>query len=530
MSKIPSERKTKKMILDSQPQMRKEADAKIRDAVRGAYRELGVTYDARRTSDNDGRRYGKDRTITFSENGTPVRRSRNWQLVVGICLVTVLFASAVVVVVYGKQRNKTTTSVADDGQDQKGPEEKQNPDDKEPEEKKDPEEQKDINKDVSVHVTVLAGNGADLPAGAQEVLSGTYHPGEKITLTAYSRPGDEFSHWEVSGNVDCIDDPQNFDAVLTVPDRDVTVTAIYVQISDVIDLDTVTFRDPPFTYHKAMTLEVQYSHRKVADDDDLDYPDVADDVLCGFVLVPADAAKGHEGRSPVHFINREEDFLQFLQEEKEMFEDLGLKVVRPLTLTVIAGEDRDYMRVAVCVVATKKQIRNVFGGEKITKPYGNRYWMISGASRADFEAEDEVYVVERDPNEKQEYSFNIDDFADYWGDEKLKEKVYSIIDSYTLNLTYKSSYDLIPENPVLYEQLAAVDGAVPYILRWTLENEEGRGYKGALAVAIVAEILGKPITVEESELPEGFQCDYMYGTPKCFAAMRLVAEYYKKND
>jgi hypothetical protein len=507
MSKIPSERKTKKMILDSQPQMRKEADAKIHDAVRGAYRELGVTYDAGRTSDSDESRYGKDRTITFSENGTPVRRSRNWQLVVGICLVTVLFASAVVVVVYGKQRNKTTTSVADNGK-----------------------EQTNINADVSVHVTVLAGNGADLPAGAQEVLSGTYHPGEKITLTAYSRQGDEFSHWEVSGNVDCIDDPQNFDAVLTVPDRDVTVTAIYVQITDAIDLDTVTFRDPPFTYHSALTAAVQYSHRRVADDDDLDYPDVADDVLCGFVLVPADAAKGHEGGIPVHFINREEDFLQFLQEEEEMFEDFGLKVVRPLTLTVIAGEDRDYMRVAVCVVATKKQIRNVFGGEKITKPYGNRYWMISGASRADFEAENEVDVVEPDPNKEQEYSFNIDDFADYWGDEKLKEKVYSIIDSYTLNGSFKSSYDLIPEEPVLYEQLAAVDGAVPYILRWILENEEGRGYKGALAVAIVAEILGKPITVEESELPEGFQCDYMYGTPKCFAAMRLVAEYYKKND
>ena len=527
MSRIPSEKETKKIIRDSQPQMWKDADLRIRNAVRDTYAEKGVAYDPKHTSENEKLRYGKDRTITFSADGTRVTRNRNWQLVAGIFLVTVLFASAVVAVVYGKQRGNTT-SVADDGKKQEGQEEIQKPDDKDPDGKKDPDD-KGINTEISVHVTVKAGNGADLPAGLGETMSGTYHPGEEITLIARSMPGYGFLRWEVSDNVDCLDDPTKVNAVLTVPDRDITVTAICVQDTDPISLDAVTFREPPFTYYRdfaTLPEDQLQSHRKV----DVDYyPDVADDVLCGFVLVPAGIAKGHEEEIK-SFLNREEEFLQFLQEEKKLFEDLGLTVTRHITKTFIYGEDRDFSLLGVCVVATKQQIRNVFGGEKNTKPYGNRYWMISGASREDFESENEVEVIGPWPDD--EYSFSLDDYSDYWSDEELKEKVYAVIDSYTLtqdSLMYSDNYHLFLTNPALYEQLSAIDGAVPYILRWVLERDDGRGAKGALAVVIVAEILGKPLMVEESILQEGFQCEYMCGSPMYFAATRLFAEYYKKN-
>lgn len=444
MSKIPSEKETKKIIRDSQPQMWKEADLRVRNTVRDMYAERGVAYDPKRTSENEARRSGKERTITFSADGTRVTCNRNWQLVAGIFLVTVLFASAVVAVVYGKQRGNTTP-VTDDGkkQEKQEPEEIRNSENKEPDGKKEPDE-KGIN-------------------------------------------------------------------------------------TDPVSLDEVTFREPPFTYYRdfAILPEDQLQcHRKV----DVDYyPEVADDVLCGFVLVPAGIAKGHE-EEITSFLNREEEFLQFLQEEKKLFEDLGLTVTRHITKTFIYGEDRDFSLLGVCVVATKQQIRNVFGSEKNTKPYGNRYWMISGASREDFESENEVEVIGPWPDD--EYSFSLDDYSDYWSNEELKEKVYAVIDSYTLtkDLAYYSDYyHLFLANPALYEQLSAIDGAVPYILRWVLERDEGHGAKGALAVVIVAEILGKPTMVEESILQEGFQCDYTVGSPRYYAATRLFAEYYKKN-
>ena len=450
MSRIPSEKETKKIIRDSQPQMWKEADSRVRNAVRDMYAERGVAYDPKHTSENEELRYGKDRTITFSDDGTCVTRNRNWQLVAGICLVTVLFASAVIAVVYGKHRDNTTTATGDEQtQEKQEPEEIQNPEGKKDPEEKNPDEKKD--------------------------------PDEKGINT------------------------------------------------DPISLDAVTFREPPFTYYRdfaTLPEDQLQSHRKV----DVDYyPDVADDVLCGFVLVPAGIAKGHEEEIK-SFLNREEEFLQFLQEEKKLFEDLGLTVTRHITKTFIYGEDRDFSLLGVCVVATKQQIRNVFGGEKNTKPYGNRYWMISGASREDFESENEVEVIGPWPDD--EYSFSLDDYLDYWSDEELKEKVYAVIDSYTLtkdSLMYSDNYHLFLTNPALYEQLSAIDGAVPYILRWVLERDDGRGAKGALAVVIVAEILGKPLMVEESILQEGFQCEYMCGSPMYFAATRLFAEYYKKN-
>lgn len=37
-------------------------------------------------------------------------------------------------------------------------------------------------------------------------------------------------------------------------------------------------------------------------------------------------------------------------------------------------------------------------------------------------------------------------------------------------------------------------------------------------------LLGKDITVDNAELPENFECEYLEGTPKYFAARRVAAE------
>ena len=45
-----------------------------------------------------------------------------------------------------------------------------------------------------------------------------------------------------------------------------------------------------------------------------------------------------------------------------------------------------------------------------------------------------------------------------------------------------------------------------------------------MAVAIANKLLEKDIAVDYTELPEGFECEYMEGTPKYFAARRVAAE------
>lgn len=66
--------------------------------------------------------------------------------------------------------------------------------------------------------------------------------------------------------------------------------------------------------------------------------------------------------------------------------------------------------------------------------------------------------------------------------------------------------------------------AVPYVLRWVLESENGDDGKGVLAVAIANKLLEKDIVVDNAELPDGFECEYLEGTPKYFAARRVAAE------
>ena len=81
---------------------------------------------------------------------------------------------------------------------------------------------------------------------------------------------------------------------------------------------------------------------------------------------------------------------------------------------------------------------------------------------------------------------------------------------------------LIEEKLSLYNQLAEIDGAVPYVLKYVLEAEDSR--KGALAVAIANKLLDKNIVVDDSELPQDFWCFFEEGTPKYYAARRVAAE------
>ena len=130
-----------------------------------------------------------------------------------------------------------------------------------------------------------------------------------------------------------------------------------------------------------------------------------------------------------------------------------------------------------------------------------------------------------DPVDEKEIKFDFDYYSEYWGNQEKQNTVYKIIDEYVLTPTFKSNYDLIPENQLLYEQLSQLgEEAVPYILKYVLETEDGCGYKGALAVAIANKILRTTIAVSEEELPSGFKCQFYEGSPRFFAARRVAAE------
>ena len=58
--------------------------------------------------------------------------------------------------------------------------------------------------------------------------------------------------------------------------------------------------------------------------------------------------------------------------------------------------------------------------------------------------------------------------------EDVRNKVYSTIDEYTPLMPENSDCDLIEENLSLYNQLAEIDGAVPYVLKYVLEAEDSR--------------------------------------------------------
>lgn len=121
-------------------------------------------------------------------------------------------------------------------------------------------------------------------------------------------------------------------------------------------------------------------------------------------------------------------------------------------------------------------------------------------------------------------AFDFTKYESYWNDEKTKALVYTTIEAYPLEPSIKSNYDVLSDDPELYNQIAGIENAVPYVLRWVLESENGRGCKGALAVAIANDLLGKDIVVNDEELPDGFECEYLEGTPKYFAARRVAAE------
>lgn len=121
-------------------------------------------------------------------------------------------------------------------------------------------------------------------------------------------------------------------------------------------------------------------------------------------------------------------------------------------------------------------------------------------------------------------AFDFANYDSYWSDEKTKALVYTAIENYSIKTTYISNYDIVSDDPELYNQIADIENAVPYVLRWVLESENGDGGKGVMAVAIANKLLEKDIAVDYTELPEGFECEYMEGTPKYFAARRVAAE------
>lgn len=162
--------------------------------------------------------------------------------------------------------------------------------------------------------------------------------------------------------------------------------------------------------------------------------------------------------------------------------------------------------------------------EKVSHPLGYNAYFSGG----DYGIPQAYYVKtssKSDPVDEKEIKFDFDYYSEYWGNQEKQNTVYKIIDEYVLTPTFKSNYDLIPENQLLYEQLSQLgEEAVPYILKYVLEAEDGCGYKGALAVAIANKILRTTIVVSEEELPSGFECQFYEGSPRFFAARRVAAE------
>ena len=123
----------------------------------------------------------------------------------------------------------------------------------------------------------------------------------------------------------------------------------------------------------------------------------------------------------------------------------------------------------------------------------------------------------------EENVFTMDAYSDYWNDEDIKNNVYSVINEYIQVMSENDSYDVVEENIVLYNQLAEINDAVPYALKYVLEEAETT-HKGALALAIANRLLNKDIVVDDSELPRDFWCFFEEGTPKYYAARRVAAE------
>lgn len=120
-------------------------------------------------------------------------------------------------------------------------------------------------------------------------------------------------------------------------------------------------------------------------------------------------------------------------------------------------------------------------------------------------------------------AFTMDAYSYYWADGNKRERVYSAIGEYTQSTPEDSgNYNIVGKDIELYNRLAEIDGAVPYILKYVLE--ESKSSKGALLVAIANKLLEKDIVVDDAELPENFVCEYMEGTPKYYAARRVAAE------
>ena len=144
-----------------------------------------------------------------------------------------------------------------------------------------------------------------------------------------------------------------------------------------VDIDTndVVFQDPSRDYWLRLDEACYYNF---FDEEYCDYYGIDDDALCAFVL--------ERGIYPLHssetypkFKNNEELF-RYVDDEAKMFEQMGLKCCYAHAVQIYRG----YWTWYVSVIATKQQIKEVFGGENLRKTYNNTYWFIMAATREEF--------------------------------------------------------------------------------------------------------------------------------------------------
>lgn len=98
--------------------------------------------------------------------------------------------------------------------------------------------------DLTHRFTIQAGEGGSIPAGMDAYINGSYRAGETISLVAREVPGYRFVMWSSSGG-GAFSDAQSTGSSFTMPDNDVTVTALFEPLPETSDTSVLPIPAAP---------------------------------------------------------------------------------------------------------------------------------------------------------------------------------------------------------------------------------------------------------------------------------------------
>jgi hypothetical protein len=102
---------------------------------------------------------------------------------------------------------------------------------------------------------------ADPPNGGNLTGEGSYAFGEIITITATPNTNFVFQHW--SGDTNYLNDPQETTAVVTMPAAPITLTAHFLDVTNVSELSEQSLRVFPNPARSELNIEFYYKDREV---------------------------------------------------------------------------------------------------------------------------------------------------------------------------------------------------------------------------------------------------------------------------